>query len=80
MIKKIIGGLLIVIGIGLGLYLGLWVCFIGGIMGIATAIDNHTVTVSIIAWNSIKILFSGLIGVISFYIPSGVGMLLCVSD
>jgi len=80
MLKTILGGLLITLGVGLGLYFGLWVCFIGGIMGIANAIDSHTITSSIVAWNVIKIILAGFVGGIVFYIPSALGMILISMD
>lgn len=67
---KIIGYLFFGVGVVLALYCGLWLCFIGGIMGIATAIEAHNVVATVIAWNAIKILLSGFVGYISFAIPS----------
>jgi len=64
--KTILGILLILGGIVLGLWLGLWVCFIGGIVGIINAIKAPgTVEALTIAWNIVKILFASLAGWLS---------------
>ena len=80
MIKKIIGGILIAIGVGLALYFGLWVMFIGGIMTIATALQMDTLVITILAWNLIKIFLSSFVGIIIFYIFGSLGMLLIAMD
>ena len=80
MLNKIIGGLLIATGVCLGLYFGLWVMFIGGIMGIATAIQVGNVVATVIAWNAIKIILASFVGALCFYIPSSIGMLLISMD
>lgn len=74
--KKIIGKLLIIIGVVLGLYLGLWQMFIGGILCIARSIDNGSVTATLIAWNVIKIILAMPIGTSVFSILTGSGVLL----
>lgn len=66
--KNLIGTICIVLGILLGLYLGLWVLFIGGIFGIAKAIDSHTVTATLIAINVVKIILAGFVGWLTVYI------------
>lgn len=67
MIKNIIGIILMILGVVLGIYLGFWVMFVGGILGIAKGIDTHTITATLIAINSIKVLFSGFVGFIIGY-------------
>jgi hypothetical protein len=83
-LKKIIGGTIIAIGVGLALYYGLWVMFVGGILGIANAVDSHVITATIIAWNLIKIFLASFVvasfvGGVIFYITFSVGMLLWAS-
>lgn len=80
MIKKIIGGILIAIGVGLALYVGLWLMFIGGIIGIAMAIQTGTILATVIAWNAIKIILASFVGIIIFYIFGSLGMLLIAMD
>jgi hypothetical protein len=79
MLKKIIGGTIIAVGVCLALYYSLWVMFIGGILGIASAVDTHIITATIIAWNVVKILLASFVGGIIFYITFSIGMLLWVS-
>lgn len=76
MIKKIIGVLIIIAGIGLGVYLGLWIMFIGGILAIAHSIDAHTFTATLIAINVIKILLASFVGVLPGYIGIVLGAVL----
>ena len=74
--KKLIGILLIITGVVLGLYLGLWQMFIGGILCIAKSIDNGSITATLVAWNVIKIILATPIGMSVFSIVSGTGLLL----
>lgn len=63
--KQLIGLLLIIAGIFLGLYVGIGVCFVGGIIQLIQAcwpIFNA----SGIAWGLAKILCSSLFGGLSF--------------
>lgn len=73
--KKIIGILLIIIGVLLGLYLGLWQMFIGGIIAIANAFDNGSLTGTLIAWNIVKIILATPVGGTVFYILTVIGVL-----
>lgn len=70
---KKIGAIIIIIAILLALYFGLWIMFIGGIMTIAKAWDTSTLSAAIIAWNVIKILLAGPVGVIIVVIGSLIG-------
>lgn len=67
--KKLIGVLLIVMGITLGLYLGIWVMFVGGIAGIidvvANAINGQGISGMEVAINVAKIMFAGFVGYLS---------------
>jgi hypothetical protein len=67
--KALLGILLIVVGVLLGLYVGVWVCFIGGIVGLVNVLIhliNHTqVTGMNVAVNIAKIIFAGLAGYLS---------------
>lgn len=63
--KSILGLLLIVAGICLGLYVGLWLCFIGGIMDIITAVRAETLVKATVGWGVVKIIFAGVAGWIS---------------
>jgi hypothetical protein len=64
--KTLLGVLLILGGIALGTYLGLWVCFIGGIIQIVNAIKAPgAIHAGIIAGGVVKIVFAGFIGQLS---------------
>ena len=61
MIKKVIGGILLLGGIGLGIYVGFWLMFIGGIVQIIDSIKNDTNAISI-GIGFLRIAFSSLVG------------------
>lgn len=66
MTKQIMGMIMIFIGIALGLYVGLWTCFIGGIVEIADVVRGISVASSLsIAWSVTKIFLAGFFGQIS---------------
>ena len=60
--RNFIGLLMIIAGIILGLYVGVVVCFVGGITQIIVAITTPPVLASPIAWGVAKIVFAGLAG------------------
>jgi len=73
--KTIIGVLLIVSGAALGVYMGIWWAFIGGIV----AIIEHTreagpVDAYVIAVNLAKIFLATPIGTVCGIIPFAIGM------
>jgi hypothetical protein len=72
--KEIIGWALIAIGVLVGLYVGIWVCFIGGIVGFIHAVRAETLVPMCIALNIARIMFAGVIGGLSFlcfFFPGG---------
>ena len=75
--KKVVGALLVLIGIVLGLYLGLWVLFIGGVIDLIKQIRLPEMNTGIIAWGIVKVLFAGFIGTLSamIFILPGLGMI-----
>ena len=80
MIKKVIGGIIIAIGVVLALYAGVWLMFVGGIMGIATAIQFGNIVATVIAWNLIKVFLASFIGSSIFIIGYIIGMGLIEMD
>ena len=74
--KKIISIGIVILGIVLGLYLGLWVLFVGGILGIAQAVDTGTITAMIVAWNLIKIVLASFVGYIIIFVSIILGRLI----
>jgi len=67
--KALIGILMILGGIVLGLYVGVWLCFIGGIVGvinqIVAAVNGSEVVAMTIAVSVAKIVFAALAGWLS---------------
>lgn len=64
-----IGILLFICGISLALYLGIWVMFIGGIIGLIEAVvtifNSGVVEGWLIGASILKIMFAGLVGYLS---------------
>lgn len=58
----LIGWLLILLGVGLGLYVGLYVMFIGGIIQIITQFGAPVIEASVIAWGVVKMIFAAAVG------------------
>lgn len=71
--KKIIGILFIIASIALGVYVGFWIMFVGGIMGIANAWDMGTLSASLIGWNIVKIISASFIGYGIFTVLAFIG-------
>jgi hypothetical protein len=69
---KIIGFLMVVGGVLLGLYVGIWLMFIGGIVGLVNIVQNVQNGVAIealsVAINIAKIVFAGFVGGLSGYL------------
>ena len=73
---KLIGVLLILGGILFGLYMGLWVCFIGGIVQIIESCKADPVSGLGIALGILRFMVSSLVGWLSFVVVSGIGFVL----
>lgn len=65
MTKLIIGLLLVVGGIASGLYVGLWLCFIGGIVDVIQQIRADELVALTVAIGVAKVLFAGIAGWVS---------------
>jgi len=74
-LKKILGWSLILGSIAVGLYAGIWLCFIGGIIqvinGITPVINNGEIIIGIV-----KIISAEIIGLVAFVISAFIGALL----
>jgi hypothetical protein len=74
--KTILGIIGIIASIIVGLYVGLWVMFIGGIIGLCKAIMalvGGKLLVGLIGWSVVKIMLASFVGYISFavlFLPS----------
>lgn len=63
--KSILGILLIVAGLMLGCYVGIWWSFVGGIVDVITGIRAVDLDALKIAFGIAKVMFAGFIGYIS---------------
>lgn len=74
---KLVGVLMILGGIALGLYVGLYLMFVGGILSIVNGATADPVNTSSIVWGAIRIIFAGMSGSLSAYalIIPGMGLL-----
>lgn len=70
--------LVLLLGIGLGLYLGLWVMFIGGIVQIVEAVKIDPVSSWGIAYGLCRVFFAGFVGWVSVAI--GMGLAKVIAD
>ena len=64
--KDIIGFFLVLTGIVIGFYVGIWVCFIGGIVEIINSAKEVPVYALGIAVGIVKVIVSGIIVKVSF--------------
>lgn len=79
--KTILGLLVIIAGIALGIYVGLWLCFVGGIIQLVDAIKAApNVDGMEIAWGVLRIVFAGFAGMISAFVLLIPGMSMLKND
>ncbi len=76
---KLIGVLIIIAGILLGLWFGLWVCFIGGIVQIVESCKADPVSALGIAFGIVRILISSVVGWFTVIVVSIIGAF-CLSN
>jgi hypothetical protein len=62
MLKNIIGVILLIASVVLGIYVGFWLCFIGGIIGLIEVIKSNNIDGMLVAINILKIMFAGFLG------------------
>lgn len=62
----IIGIILFLGGICLGLYVGFWIMFIGGLVDIINAVKSVETSAGAVGWGALKILLSGVAGWLTF--------------
>ena len=72
MLRLIVGIIGILAGIALGAYVGIYLCLIGGIMGLVAVFETMQSGAGIdafaVAWNIVKIIFAGFAGGVSAYV------------
>lgn len=67
--KSLLAILMIIAGIVLGIYVGLWLCFVGGIIQLVDAIKAApNVEGMQIAWGVVRIVFAGFAGMVSAFV------------
>lgn len=65
---RILAGLLLICGaVVLGLYVGLWLMFVGGIVAVIHAVQAIPVDALGIAWGIVRIFFASIAGGLSFW-------------
>jgi len=65
MIRMILGILLMIAGVALGLYCGVWWAFIGGIIQVVEQIRAETIDAHLLAFGIARIVFAAAIGWLS---------------
>lgn len=73
---KVLGVLLIIIGVCLGLYVGVWLMFIGGIVDVIEQVRADTLETMAVAFGVVKIFFAGCMGIGSGAVFACPGVLL----
>jgi phage-related protein len=63
--KPIIGILLVLAGLAFGLYVGVYVCFIGGIVDIINEVKAVNTSVAGVAFGVLKMMFATFLGGLS---------------
>lgn len=74
MIRQAVGIVIILAGIAIGIYLGLYICLWGGVLTIIDAVGTGAFLTFI--WGVLKIMFAGAVGWGSFWICTVIGMVL----
>lgn len=77
--KCILGSLLIITGIISGLYVGIYVMFVGGIIQVINAIRATSLIPMDFAVGLAKIIFCSLVGYITVFIPVTIGVIIIES-
>jgi len=75
--KLWIGIGLVICGVILGIYVGIWLCFIGGIVDVITQVRAEQLQAMGVAMGVVKIVFSGFFGWLSaaLFILPGMGFI-----
>jgi uncharacterized membrane protein len=74
--KKLIGNTMMIAGIVFGLYVGFCVCFIPGVVGLATTLYSQHVSTYLVVVSLTKIIFSGMAGFCSMFLLAVPGVCL----
>lgn len=66
--KSLVGLLMCIAGVCLGLYVGLYLCFVGGIIDLIHQVRSPDLSASAVAWDIVRIMFAGVAGWISAFV------------
>ena len=69
-VRSILIGILVTLSIALGVYVGFWVMFIGGIVQIVEAVKDVPVNAWGIGFGILRILGAGLVGWLTFLVTA----------
>jgi len=72
LILFVIGILLFLAGIGLGIYVGFWLMFVGGLIEIINAIKAPVTVVSDVGFGVLKMMFAGFTGAVTFWVCTAI--------
>lgn len=78
--KPLAGFALTVVGILLGLYLGIWVLFIGGIVSVIEAVKANPVDAYRLVWGIVKVILAAPMGWLVFFILTAISDAIVKSD
>jgi hypothetical protein len=70
---KVLGILLIIVGAILGIYLGVWVMLIGGIIQFVHGLQADPVSAKDVAFGIARFVLAGVTGVLAFWICAIIG-------
>ncbi len=74
--RVIFGVLLIIAGVIVGAYVGIWLMLVGGIIQIVEAFQSDPVNGSDVAWGVVRCLLASMVGGLAFYAVTVAGFLL----
>lgn len=74
--KAVLGIFLVICGIGLGGYVGIWLLFIGGIVQIIDQVRAVELSAVVVAFGVLKIFIAGFCGILSSMILVAPGIAL----
>lgn len=74
-LKKCLGWFFIAASVFVGLYVGIWLMLVGGIIQVIHALQVSPVDAYGVAWGIVRIVLAAVTGVISFWASIGIGTL-----
>ncbi len=74
--NKVLGWILAIGGVLIGLWIGVWVMFIGGIIEVVTALKATDINAFMLAWGIVRIMFAGFVGWFCGIFVTGMGIAL----